>query len=403
MLYDMVACPHRVSMDLHADAAQREPPSPFLKLLWDRGTTHESEVVARLAADGALGVSDFSELSGEALEAATSEAMARGSPLIYGGRIRDGNLLGVPDLLRLDDDGYVAGDIKSGAGEDAGKPKRSYAMQLALYTDILERRDMSAGRYGFIIDGRGEESTYELDAPRGPRTPLTLWQEYQRILAQAREIAASDAVSRPALSAACKLCAWRSSCLARLEREGDLTLLPEVGRATRDAIMRFYPNVAALAAADPDDLPDTARQTVGVGATMLTRLHERARLHTESGASAYRRSEINLPQCRREIFFDVEVDPLRDHCYLHGFVERARNGKPRYRSFFAADATEDAEEKAFADALESLGSEVHPFGWAELFYRGLGSDRVPDFKNVSTSALSNLCAALSIRSLYWWL
>jgi hypothetical protein len=26
-----------------------------------------------------------------------------------------------------------------------------------------------------------------------------------------------------------------------------------------------------------------------------------------------------------ELFFDIEVDPLRDICHLHGFVER-RNG-----------------------------------------------------------------------------
>ena len=42
--------------------------------------------------------------------------------------------------------GYVAGDIKSGAGEEApddggnGKPKKHYAVQLALYTVTSSRR-----------------------------------------------------------------------------------------------------------------------------------------------------------------------------------------------------------------------------------------------------------------------
>jgi uncharacterized protein len=363
MLFDMVTCPHRVCMDLHADQAQRDPPSPFLQLLWERGTAHEARVVEDLG----LARTDLGHLSGDALEAATAEAMAAGAPLIYGGRIRDGDLLGMPDLLRLDDDGYVAGDIKSGAGEEAGKPRRSYAMQLALYTDILERQDVSAGRYGFIIDGHGEETSYELDAPRGPRTPLTLWQEYQKTLDQARRIVASDDASRPALTAACKLCAWRSACIARLERDDDLSLLPEVGRATRDAIASHYPTVAALAAADPDDLPDMARQLEGVGATLLKRLYERACLNTAGSATAYRRAAIELPECPREIFFDVEVDPLRDHCYLHGFLERAPGAKPRYRGFFAADAGEDSEEKVFAEAWAYLSGA----GDAAVFHYGV--------------------------------
>ena len=71
--------------------------------------------------------------------------MARGEPLIYGGRIRSDDLLGMPDLLRKETGGYVPGDIKSGRGKDSaddehdGKPKRHYAVQIALYVDILER------------------------------------------------------------------------------------------------------------------------------------------------------------------------------------------------------------------------------------------------------------------------
>ena len=43
--------------------------------------------------------------------------MQRGEPLIYSARITADDLLGDPDLLRREGDGYVAGDIKSGSGE----------------------------------------------------------------------------------------------------------------------------------------------------------------------------------------------------------------------------------------------------------------------------------------------
>ena len=48
MLYDLVSCPHRVTMDLFADPAQRDEPNPFVKLLWERGSVYEREVIEGL-------------------------------------------------------------------------------------------------------------------------------------------------------------------------------------------------------------------------------------------------------------------------------------------------------------------------------------------------------------------
>ncbi len=92
MLYDLVACPHRVSMDLFADSAQRDKVSPFVQLLWDRGSAHEKEVIANLGEPFA----DLSKYAGDEKERLTLEAMDRGEPLIYGGRISAEGLLGDP-------------------------------------------------------------------------------------------------------------------------------------------------------------------------------------------------------------------------------------------------------------------------------------------------------------------
>src|SRR2546429_219837 len=45
MLYNLVSCPHRVAMDLFTDPAERDEVSPFLRLLWERGTAHEKNIV----------------------------------------------------------------------------------------------------------------------------------------------------------------------------------------------------------------------------------------------------------------------------------------------------------------------------------------------------------------------
>ena len=47
-LYSHLICPHRVAMDLEGDPALRDPVSPFVQLLWDRGTAHEHDVIAGL-------------------------------------------------------------------------------------------------------------------------------------------------------------------------------------------------------------------------------------------------------------------------------------------------------------------------------------------------------------------
>ena len=152
-------------------------------------------MVAKLA----VPFTDLSALSGDAKETATREAIARGDSLTYGGRLSVEGLLGEPDLLRREGtapDGralYVAIDIKSGRGEttdgetdggeaeddEPGKLKPHYGVQLALYTDILIRLGVSAGRYAFIWDVRGQEVRYDFDAPLGVRTRKTMWSVYE--------------------------------------------------------------------------------------------------------------------------------------------------------------------------------------------------------------------------------
>ena len=49
MLYDLITCPHRVSMDVFGDLAEKDPPNPFVQMLWDKGTKYEKELIEGLA------------------------------------------------------------------------------------------------------------------------------------------------------------------------------------------------------------------------------------------------------------------------------------------------------------------------------------------------------------------
>ena len=158
-------------MDLFGDPTQRDAPNPFVELLWERGSLYEREVIAGLQ----VPFLDLSPYAGDEKERLTLEAMQRGEFLTHGGRIQVEGLLGDPDLLRKEGAGYIAGDIKSGSGEegpeDNSKPKIYYAVQLGLYTDILERKGLSTGRRAFVWDVRGAEVPYDFLTEYGKRNP----------------------------------------------------------------------------------------------------------------------------------------------------------------------------------------------------------------------------------------
>jgi predicted RecB family nuclease len=228
ILYDLVQCPQRVALDTFGNLAQRDEINAFVRLLWERGTLFERETIAKLDQP----FTDLSKANDSDCERLTREAMARGDALIYGGRIAADDLLGVPDLLRKESGGYVPGDIKSGRGEEGGgdesdgKPKVHYAVQLALYVDILERLKSSAGRRAFVWDIQGDEVAYDFTTLEDDG----LWDAYQDALAEARAILARQTTPLPAYGSVCKLCHWHSFCVAQLTASDDLTLIPLLGR-----------------------------------------------------------------------------------------------------------------------------------------------------------------------------
>ncbi len=387
-LYSYLICPHRVAMDAVGDPADRDAVSPFVQLLWERGTAHEHDMMAGLGAP----FLDLSRLNGDAKEAATREAIARHEPLIYSGRLSVHELLGEPDLLRWEQGGYVAIDIKSGAGREGadadseGRLRREYGVQLALYTDILTRMNLAAGRYGYIRDVHRTEIRYDLDVPLGARSP-SLWEIYLRTRAGMQATLAAPDESRPALCSDCKQCVWRSACFRALQKAGDLTLLPELGRARRDALAVEFPALADLAAANPAHyIHGDKTDFPGIGAKTLIKFQRRAALQLAPDAQPFLTRAVQWPQATTQLFFDIETDPMRDLCYLHGFVIRepdaAGSLRERFEGIYITDLSPRAERDAFAMAMDllrrySAAPVVHYSKYERTEYRKLAA-RYPD-------------------------
>jgi hypothetical protein len=78
MLYSLIACPHRFTMDLFGDPAMRDEISPFVNMLWERGALHEQAAIRGLGTPAL----DLSTYHGDEKERLTTEAIERGEPVI---------------------------------------------------------------------------------------------------------------------------------------------------------------------------------------------------------------------------------------------------------------------------------------------------------------------------------
>jgi len=360
MLYSYTTCPHRVTMDLFGDRAERDEVSPFVELLWERGDLFEQETIERLH----IPYLNLRETPANEREGRTMGAMEEGVELIYGGRISHGRLLGEPDLIRRTPSGYVPGDIKSGAGlegtsdESDGKPKKHYAVQLGLYSDILQGIGATASCEAFIWDIRGDEVIYDLSVSRTKTGKTTMWDEYREALASVGDIADRAISTRPGLISACALCHWRTHCRREIDASDDLTRISDLGRARREKFPPSIATVADLARADLRRLIVGGKSTIsGIGVKTLETYHARAVLQKQTDPQPYFVTDVQLPgrglpPAETELFFDVETDPFRDLCYLHGFVKRVGGDtdSEEYIPFFADEAEIESERQAFEQA-----------------------------------------------------
>jgi predicted RecB family nuclease len=119
------------------------------------------------------------------------------------------------------------------------------------------------------------------------------------------------------------------------------------------------PTVHGLAACNPQGFISGKKTAfAGIGPDSLIKFHERAKLLTTVDATPYLKQTVMLPVAAKEVYFDIEADPMRDVVYLHGFVER-EHGQPataRFIPFFADGIDPAHEEAVFRDAWAYLAA-----------------------------------------------
>ena len=357
MLYDYVKCPHRVWRDYHGPQEERaQETNPFVKLLWEKGVLHEEKVIKTIG--------EYADIRSGTLEERfekTMDEMRKGTPLIYQGVLIDGDLMGIPDLLRkLPDGAYIPVDIKSGLGLEGideniggGRMKKHYAVQLCLYAEILKNLGFAKEDRGIILDIRGDEVVYELNSPQGPRNTRTWRDAYLEIREEAGALVAGGRSNKPAITGVCKLCHWYSSCRNWCEKSDDLSRIFYLGRSKRDMLSGELGinRVKDFINLDIDAVLSRKKGNRGflrgLGEKTLRQMLNRARILAGGGGpQIYGR--VDFPAVPTEFFFDIEDDPTQDFVYLHGIYKR-ESGEEKYVYFFAVENTPMQEKNAWSE------------------------------------------------------
>lgn len=364
-LYDYIQCPHKVWRDRFGPQEEKSQESnPFVELLWEKGVSHEKDVVR------ALQLVDLSSTNKQDQFDKTLEAMKNRTPLIYHGYLQYENYAGEPDLLRLESDGtYIPIDIKSGRGfegtteesDENGKLKKHYALQLAHYCELLSKLGFGNNHIGIILDSKNDEVIYDLDQPQGVKNQMTWWQHYEQVRFDVSRLMTNQVKNKPAYSSLCKLCPWYQSCKKWCTETNDPTMIAYLGRSARDTLAEDLElnNATELCTIDIDSLIGQKQKDKSflprIGEKQLEKFKFRAQINYQLKTPQFK-SFPPFPKVNHELFFDIEDDPTQEFVYLHGVYERTPQGEKFIDDFVAADNTREAEKEAWVKFVRYVQS-----------------------------------------------
>jgi len=375
-LYNFMKCEHRVWRDKYGPQEEKiAETNPFVQLLWDRGVQHEKEVIQNLGE-----YIDISEGTLEERFNKTLSALNQKSPLIYQGVLIFENLLGIPDIIRLQPDGnYLPIEIKSGKGfegafdesEESGKPKKTYAVQLALYVELLQMLGYPQNGRGNIIDINCNEMQYDLNQQMGSRNTSSFMQLYQSIKENVAGLLSNKIINYPAIGGTCNLCSWHNSCHKWVKENDDLTGLFNLGKSKRDVIIKDIGinRVQDLLYVKPVELLEKKKSDKnflkGLAKKTLESIISRAKVVKDIKAPVVY-NQLQFPEVPFELFFDIEDDPTQEFVYLHGVYERSPRGCI-FHSFTATAINKEAEKQAWADFWKYI-NKLHSNDFALYYY-----------------------------------
>ncbi|MDQ1596826.1 MAG: hypothetical protein QOI70_250 [Microbacteriaceae bacterium] len=296
--------------------------------------------------------------------AATASAFAAGAPVVYQAAFFDGRFLGFADfIIRTVDGTYEVYDTKL-----ARHAKVTALLQLAAYSEQLQRLDIPTGEFVYLVLGDNSTSVHRLSdiAP--------VYRKRRARLEQIIDERVSDAAATEWGDPRYTACGRCAACEEQVQSHRDVLLvagmrvtqrarLIEAGVRTIDQLARRDSPVSGLA--------DATLRTLREQAAVQIESDQIDPVQIESGQrkpglawrvmNPHALAALPAPDAG-DIFFDFEGDPLHQEGnawgldYLFGLVEPDET----FRSFWAHDLA--GEKRALMDFLDYVAArrESHP-------------------------------------------
>ncbi|HXU84380.1 MAG TPA: TM0106 family RecB-like putative nuclease [Verrucomicrobiae bacterium] len=379
-----LACEHLTQLERASLAGLVQRPmrdDPELDVIRRRGFEHERRYLADLGAAGRVAVTI--ELDGSiedrgdqlrAAAAATIEAMAAGSDVIYQATFFDGTWRGHADfLLRVDDAArpsvwgpwhYEVADTKL-----ARHVKASAVLQICSYIDQLERIQGVRPEWLHVALGGSARAVERLRVDDYMAYYRSARDRFLATMGDATPASFPPVGTYPEPVDHCDVCRWAADCAIRRRADDHLSLVAGISARQRRALQeRGVGTLEGLG-----DLPIPVEPPVeGVSAAALVRVREQARLQLEGRRNADHRYELLLPEpgtklpperglasmpepSRGDLFFDIEGDPyaLEDGLdYLFGVLESDGTFHAFWSRDEAGEFTLDAERRSFERLMD---------------------------------------------------
>ncbi len=361
-----LSCRHCTALDMQVAQGLREKPhysDPFVKMLVERGLAHEKEYVESIEAGGDE-VIDLGGLPRPEAAERCLEAMRKGQPAIAQGVLRDGEWLGLPDVLRRVETPSVFGSWSYEVYDTklARETRGTAILQLSLYSDLL------AGLQGASPERFHVVTPNPVDPVQSFR--FSDFAAFYRFVrkglkgAVAQDPAALALAHYPEPVDYCGVCRWWSHCDKRRRDDDHLSLVAGLTRLhTRELEAQ---GITTLEALGKLALPLPFKPHRG-SKESIERVCNQARVQLEERNTGKPVKELLQPieegrglaklplPSVGDIFLDLEGDHFAREGgreYLFGLTILEAGGKSRHVKLWAHS---DAEEKAaFEKAVDEI-------------------------------------------------
>jgi predicted RecB family nuclease len=374
---NFLACHHLTALDRGADEEQIKRPyfaDPLLDFLIKLGHAHEQAYLTQLTEQGPTIKEIPTDGSRRDAAARTVEAIRGGADVIYQATFLDDQWYGRADFLIRVEKPSALGLFSYEVVETklARSTKARAIIQLCFYSDLLSRIQGVVPDYMHVVLGGGAKPERFF-----VQRYLAFFRKIKRDFVAAQQ-AQSETYPEPVEH--CRICDWSTVCDAQWRKDDHLSLVANITRNQRQALVAYGTETVARLARLPVP-PEPKVESIKDQA--FANIHQQARLQAQGREERRHIYELLVPPeperglCSLpvpspgDIFLDFEGDQFTFEGgleYLFGVLTIACDGQLVYDPTWAMNPAE--EKRAFQKFMEVVTARRRQYPDMHIYHYG---------------------------------